>query len=200
MPLAVISVSDKSGLAAFAKSLSKLGWEFLASGGTASHLRQAGFPVQEIAEYTGSPEILSGRVKSLHPAIHAGILARSTAEDQEQLQHISARQIDMVVVNLYPFQKTVADPKTVVVTAVENIDIGGVALIRAAAKNYQRVTVLCDPKDYESISDEISLLGATKLETRYHLARKAFSLTAEYDLAIANYFSGAGLIPKLGSN
>ena len=193
MPFAVISVSDKSGLAAFTKSLRKMGWEFLASGGTASHLRQAGLPVQEIAEYTGSPEILSGRVKSLHPAIHAGILARSTAEDQEQLQHISARQIDMVVVNLYPFQKTVADPEVAVETAVENIDIGGVALVRAAAKNYQRVTVLCDPKDYESISDEISLLGATKLETRHHLVRKAFSLTAEYDLAIANYFNGAGI-------
>ena len=132
-------------------------------------------------------------MKSLHPAIHAGILARSTAEDQKQLQHISARQIDMVVVNLYPFQETVTDQKTVVETAVENIDIGDVALIRAAAKNYQRVTVLCDPKDYKSISDEISLLGATKLETRHHLARKAFSLTAEYDLAIANYFNGAGI-------
>lgn len=108
------------------------------------------------------------------------------------MQHISARQIDMVVVNLYPFQKTVADPVVAVETAVENIDIGGVALIRAAAKNYQRVTVLCNPKDYESISDEISLLGATKLETRHHLAQKAFSLTAEYDLAIANYFRGGG--------
>jgi phosphoribosylaminoimidazolecarboxamide formyltransferase/IMP cyclohydrolase len=178
MSLAVISVSDKSGLVEFSKSLSQLGWEFLASGGTASHLRKAGLAVQEIAEYTGSPEILGGRVKSLHPAIYAGILARSTTEDQEQLQHISARQIDMVVVNLYPFQKSIADPKASVEAAVENIDIGGVALMRAAAKNYQRVTVLCDPNDYETILDELSLLGETKMETRHHLAQKAFSLTA----------------------
>ena len=132
MPLAVISVSDKSGLATFTKSLSNLGWEFLVSCGTASYLRQAGSPIQEIAEYTGSPEILGGRVKLVHPDIHAGILPRSTAEDQEQLQHISARQIDMVVVNLYPFQKTIADPKVAVETALENINIGGVAMIRTA--------------------------------------------------------------------
>jgi phosphoribosylaminoimidazolecarboxamide formyltransferase/IMP cyclohydrolase len=192
MPLAVISVSDKSGLVEFSKSLSQLGWEFLASRGTASHLRKAGLAVQEIAEYTGSPEILGGRVKSLHPAIHAGILARSTTEDQKQLQHISAQQIDMVVVNLYPFQKTIDAPKVSVEAAVENIDIGGVAMMRAAAKNYQRVTVLCDPNDYETILDELSLLGETKMETRHHLARKAFLLTAEYDWAIANYFGGSG--------
>ena len=192
MPLAVISVSDKSGLVEFSKSLSQLGWEFLASGGTASHLRKAGLAVQEIAEYTGSPEVLGGRVKSLHPAIHAGILARSTTEDQKQLEHISARQIDMVVVNLYPFQKTIEAPKVSVEAAVENIDIGGVAMMRAAAKKYQRVTVLCDPNDYETILDELSLLGETKMETRHHLARKAFLLTAEYDWAIANYFGGSG--------
>ncbi len=148
MPTALLSVSDKSGLVDLAHQLTKLGWHLLASGGTATAIQKAGLEVQDVASYTGSPEILGGRVKTLHPAVHGGILARETVSDQTDLTRIHARLIDLVVVNLYPFQKTVNKPDVKLSDAIENIDIGGVALIRAAAKNYERVAVVTDPADY----------------------------------------------------
>ena len=155
MPTALCSVSDKTGLVDFAKGLNDLGWDFLASGGTAHALREAGIPVTDVAEYTGSPEILGGRVKTLHPAISGGILARATDDDVADLQKVNAQYIDLVVSNLYPFQQTVTNPDVTIEDAVENIDIGGVTLIRAAAKNFVRVAVLTDPSDYAAILVEL---------------------------------------------
>ena len=151
MPKALISVYDKSGLVDFAKGLVELGWELLASGGTARVLRENSLEVVEVADYTGSPEILNGRVKTLHPAIHGGLLARNTDEDINQLKKFGWSLIDLVAVNLYPFESTVAKPNISPSEAIEQIDIGGVALIRAAAKNHDRVTLLCDPQDYTEI-------------------------------------------------
>lgn len=191
MPWALLSVSDKRGLEAFARGLHELGWELLASGGTALRLREAGLPVEDIATYTASPEILGGRVKTLHPRVHGGILARDTAEDRADLERIGARPIDLVVVNLYPFRETVTREGVTLEEAVEQIDIGGVALLRAAAKNFARVTVVCDPEDYDAVLAELKAQGQTTLETRRRLAQKAFAHTAAYDTAIAAYL-GAG--------
>jgi phosphoribosylaminoimidazolecarboxamide formyltransferase/IMP cyclohydrolase len=189
MPKAILSVYDKTGLVHFARGLHALGWRLLASGGTAKLLRESQIPVTEVADYTGSPEVLGGRVKTLHPAIHAGLLARQTESDRIDLLRQGWDYIDLAVVNLYPFEETVAKPGVTLEEAVENIDIGGVTLIRAAAKNHERVTLLCDPKDYASVLQELQAGGVTA-ETRQRLAVKAFAHTAHYDAAITAYFSG----------
>ncbi|XP_056391185.1 bifunctional purine biosynthesis protein ATIC [Hyla sarda] len=188
--LALFSVSDKTGLVEFAKRLSSLGLSLVASGGTAKCLRDAGLTVRDVSELTGFPEMLGGRVKTLHPAVHGGILARSTSEDQADLTRLGFSYVRVVVCNLYPFVKTVSAPGVTVEEAVEQIDIGGVTLLRAAAKNHARVTVLCDPSDYNSIADEIekSEQKDTTLERRCQLALKAFTHTAQYDDAISDYF------------
>lgn len=189
MPNALVSVYDKTGLVGFAKKLKNLGWNILASGGTARSLVEAGIPVEEVEKYTGAPEILGGRVKTLHPAIHGGILARNSRSDLDELEGLGYKPIDLVVVNLYPFEKTVADPAATHEDAVEQIDIGGVALIRAAAKNHERVGVLCDVADYRLVAEELERRGSLAEETRGKLAAKAFAHTASYDLAIAGWLS-----------
>lgn len=186
MPTALFSVSDKSGLAEFATSLAELGWSFIASGGTAQTLRQAGLSVTDVADVTQTPEMFGGRVKTLHPNIHGGILARTTAADQAELTQHGIQAIDMVVCNLYPFQTTVARPNITLNEAIEQIDIGGVTLLRAAAKNFSRVTAVCDPDDYANV---IKLLQTDSLseDKRADFARKAFQHTAAYDVAISRY-------------
>jgi len=186
MPTAILSVHDKTGIVEFAKSLADIGWTLLASGGTAKLLRNSGLAVTEVADYTKSPEILGGRVKTLHPAIHGGLLARPTDEDHQQLLNLGWDYIDLVAVNLYPFEQTVAEPDVTYADAIENIDIGGVTLIRAAAKNHERVTLVCDPADYNSVLDEIRAGGITE-KTRQLLAVKGFESTMYYDTAIHAY-------------
>ncbi|XP_017755727.1 PREDICTED: bifunctional purine biosynthesis protein PURH [Eufriesea mexicana] len=188
--LALLSVSDKTNLLPFAKKLHKLGVPLVASGGTAKFLRDAGLPVKDVSDITGAPEMLNGRVKTLHPAVHAGILARLTELDQQDLQKQNYELIQLVICNLYPFVSTIAKLDVTVEDAIENIDIGGVTLLRAAAKNHNRVTVICDPSDYEKIGNEMELSSKkdTSLETRRVLALKAFTHTAEYDDAISDYF------------
>lgn len=203
MPLALLSVSDKYGLADFARTLTKLGWELVASGGTAKVLTEAGLSVIDVVQVTGAPEMLEGRVKTLHPAIHAGILARPTKEDRAELDAHSLREIDMVVCNLYPFQETVARPDVSHEEAIEQIDIGGVTLLRAAAKNFVRVTVICDPADYDVVAQELNDNGAISSTRRAELAGKAFAHTAQYDAAITNYLStqsGDDLPTRLASS
>jgi phosphoribosylaminoimidazolecarboxamide formyltransferase / IMP cyclohydrolase len=190
MPTALFSLSDKTHLVDFARQLHELGWDFLASGGTARALRAANLPVTDVTEYTGSPEILGGRVKTLHPAVAGGLLARATPADSADLEQINAKAIDMVACNLYPFQETVAKPDVDLDEAVENIDIGGVTLIRAAAKNFARVAVLTDIADYSRVIVELQGKNTTSIETRRHLAEKAFAHTRDYDSAIATYLSG----------
>ena len=186
MPKAILSVHDKTGIIEFAKSLASLGWTLLASGGTAKLLRDNNLPVTEVADYTKSPEILGGRVKTLHPAIHGGLLARPTDADHKQLIDLGWDYIDLVAVNLYPFEQTVAKPDVTYAEAIENIDIGGVTLIRAAAKNHERVTLVCDPSDYNSVLGEIRSGGITE-KTRQRLAIKGFASTAHYDTDIHAY-------------
>jgi len=182
MPKALLSVWDKNGLVEFCSDLVARGWDLIASGGTARNLVEAGLPVQSVSDLTGEAEMLGGRVKTLHPAIHAAILARDTAEDIAALEERGWKPIDMVVVNLYPFEQVAADTDVELETVVENIDIGGVALLRAAAKNFSRVTVLCDPEDYG-----LALDPDDPGEFRAHMARKAFMRTAAYDTAIMEY-------------
>ncbi len=192
MPKALLSVYDKTGLVEFASGLLNSGWELLASGGTAKLLSQNGLKVTEVAQYTGSPEILGGRVKTLHPAIHGGLLSRDTDEDRAQLQSLGWDAIDLVAVNLYPFEATVARPDVTKAEAIEQIDIGGVALIRAAAKNHARVTLVCDPADYEQVLTAINA-GTLNEDQRRMLALKGFRQTAHYDRAISRYLdSGEG--------
>ena len=186
MPQAILSVFDKTGLVEFARGLADLGWKLLASGGTAKLLRENGLPVTEVADYTGSPEILGGRVKTLHPAIHGGLLARPIPSDLAELHGLGWETIDLVVSNLYPFEQTIAKPGVTLADAVENIDIGGVTLIRAAAKNHERVTLVCDPGDYAAVLAELQA-GGVSPETRHRLAVKGFSATAHYDTAISAY-------------
>ncbi|MBI1881021.1 MAG: bifunctional phosphoribosylaminoimidazolecarboxamide formyltransferase/IMP cyclohydrolase [Chloroflexi bacterium] len=190
MPTALLSVSDKSGLGEFARSLAQLGWNFIASGGTAKALSDAGLAVTDVAAVTGAPEMLGGRVKTLHPIIHAGILARPTEEDRAELAEHHIREIDMVVCNLYPFQQTIARPNVSLNEAVEQIDVGGVTLLRAAAKNFVRLTVICDPADYDAVAKELHQNGFISTARRSELARKAFAHTTRYDAAITNYLSG----------
>lgn len=186
---ALLSVSDKTGLVEFARQLDAAGVELVASGGTARTLAEAGLPVVAVEDVTGFPEILGGRVKTLHPAIHGGILARRTALHLEELDRHQITPIDLVVVNLYPFQATVAQPNVTLATAIEEIDIGGVALLRAAAKNHESVTVVCDPADYATVAASVAS-GGTSFTQRKQLALKAFRHTAEYDTAIAAYLTG----------
>jgi phosphoribosylaminoimidazolecarboxamide formyltransferase/IMP cyclohydrolase len=186
---ALLSVSDKTGLVEFARRLHEAGGALIASGGTARQLRDAALPVQSVDEVTGFPQILGGRVKTLHPAIHGGILARRVPHHLEELDAYNIAPIDLVVVNLYPFQQTVAQPNVTLATAVEEIDIGGVALLRAAAKNHEAVTVVCDPTDYDQIAAAFANGGTTMMQ-RKKLALKTFRHTAEYDTAIAFYLSG----------
>ncbi|GAP12948.1 IMP cyclohydrolase [Longilinea arvoryzae] len=188
MPKAILSVHDKTGLVEFARGLAGLGWELLASGGTARLLRENGLTVTEVAEYTGSPEVLGGRVKTLHPAVHAGLLARATDADAADLKANGWDYIDLVAVNLYPFEATIAKPDVTLADAIENIDIGGVTLIRAAAKNHERVTLICDPADYPAVLGALKN-GAIPAELRAKLALKGFQHTAHYDAAIAGYLS-----------
>lgn len=186
MPIAILSVHNKIGLVEFAKALCDLGWTLLASGGTAKLLRENNIPVTEVADYTKSPEILGGRVKTLHPAVHGGLLARPTEEDHQQLLDLGWDFIDLVAVNLYPFEETIAKPNVTYADAIENIDIGGVTLIRAAAKNHERVTLVCDPSDYTPVLDEVRS-GGISAQTRTKLAVKGFASTVHYDTAIHNY-------------
>jgi phosphoribosylaminoimidazolecarboxamide formyltransferase/IMP cyclohydrolase len=198
-PIALLSVADKSGLVAFATALAELGWRLVASGGTARVLGEAGLEVTDVADLTGAPEMLQGRVKTLHPVVHAGILARPDEADRTELQAHGIDQIDLVVCNLYPFQQTIARPDVSLSEAVEQIDIGGVTLLRAAAKNFGRVTVVNDPADYASIAEELRRDGAVSAERRAELARRAFAHTARYDAAITSYLAGQTdqLLPPL---
>jgi len=187
---ALLSVSDKTGLIEFAKRLQKVGLELVASGGTAKAIRDAGLAVKDVSDITGAPEMLGGRVKTLHPAVHAGILARLTPSDDADMVKQGFKLVKVVVCNLYPFVKTVSKEGVSIPEAVENIDIGGVTLLRAAAKNHARVTVLCDPSDYEQVAKELETEASqnTQDATRQRLALKAFTHTAEYDNAISDYF------------
>ena len=184
---ALVSVSDKNGIVEFCQSLSQLGVEILSTGGTARILTENDIPVTEVSDYTGFPEMMDGRVKTLHPKVHGGILGRRGIDD-EVMAGNDIKPIDMVVVNLYPFEQTIAKPDCDQATAIENIDIGGPTMIRAAAKNYNDVAVIIDPDDYQEIVAELrssdSKLGE---ETRFKLAQKSFSHTARYDTAIASY-------------
>ncbi len=183
---ALISVSDKHGIAAFARRLQAAGVEILSTGGTAHLLGGDGIHVVEASAYTGFPEMMDGRVKTLHPMIHGGILGRRGVDDAVMAKH-GIRPIDMVVVNLYPFEQTVSRPECDLSTAIENIDIGGPAMVRAAAKNHESVAVVVDPNDYEPLLAEIDANGGLTAATRFQLAVKAFEHTARYDGAIANY-------------
>ena len=187
---AIISLSDKTGLPDLAKRLYQLGFQLIASGGTAKAIRAENIPVTKVADLTGAPEMLGGRVKTLHPAIHGGILARDILADRADLDAQGFHFIDLVICNLYPFQETVAKENITPADAVEQIDIGGVTLLRAAAKNHQRVTVVCDPADYDSVLAEFESDGDTTLATRQALALKTFQHTTDYDAAISGYLRG----------
>ena len=196
---ALISVSDKTGVVEFAQQLRSLGWEIIATGGTMKLLRDSGLEVINISDVTGFPEICDGRVKTLHPKVHGGLLARR--DDESHLAALKENQIefiDMVCVNLYPFRQTIAKPDVTMEDAIENIDIGGPSMLRSAAKNYKDVTVVCDPIDYAQIIEEIKASGNTTLQTRLQLSAKAYTHTAEYDSMIATYMrKAAGLNEKL---
>ena len=185
---ALVSVSDKRGIVDLCRGLAEAGITILSTGGTANALRGAGIAVTDVAEYTGSPEVMDGRVKTLHPRVHGGILMRDTIGDRTQLTELGGQPIDLVVVNLYPFEATVARgaPHEEI---VENIDIGGPSMIRSAAKNHARVTVVVDPSDYPSVLEAIQKDGETTLPLRARLAAKAFAQTAAYDGAIAAYLT-----------
>jgi phosphoribosylaminoimidazolecarboxamide formyltransferase / IMP cyclohydrolase len=190
---ALISVSDKTGVADFARRLHHNGAEILSTGGTAALLRERDIPVVEVSEFTGSPEAMAGRVKTLHPKVHGGILGRRGVDDAEMREH-GFEPIDLVAVNLYPFEETVARPDAGFDEAIENIDIGGPTMIRAAAKNHASVAIVVDPDDYGTICDELERAEEISLDTRLRLARKAFEYTARYDDAIAEYL-GTGREP-----
>ncbi|MDE7160050.1 MAG: bifunctional phosphoribosylaminoimidazolecarboxamide formyltransferase/IMP cyclohydrolase [Muribaculaceae bacterium] len=196
---ALVSVSDKRGVVEFATALSNLGWEIIATGGTMTALREAGLKVTNISDVTGFPEICEGRVKTLHPKVHGGLLGRRDKEEHlAQLKENGIETIDMVCVNLYPFEATIAKEGVTMEDAVENIDIGGPSMLRSAAKNFRDVTVVCDPDDYAGIIDEITRTGNTLPETRLKLSAKAYTHTAEYDSHIATYMrKAAGLDEKL---
>lgn len=187
---ALVSVSDKTGIIDFVKQLVELGIEVISTGGTKQKIEEAGLPVTNISEVTNFPEILNGRVKTLHPNVHGGLLAiRSNEEHVKQLEEHGIQPIDLVVVNLYPFQAAIAKEDATFADAIENIDIGGPAMLRASAKNHQDVTVIVDPNDYEQVINELKANGETTLETRRRLAAKVFRHTAAYDAVIANYLT-----------
>jgi phosphoribosylaminoimidazolecarboxamide formyltransferase / IMP cyclohydrolase len=195
MPLALLSVSNKTGLVDFARQLvDRFSFDIVSSGGTAAALKEAGIPVTKVADYTGAPEILGGRVKTLHPKIHGGILARKDlASDLADLEAQGIRGIDLVVVNLYPFTETIAKPNVTLAEAIEQIDIGGPAMIRAAAKNFAHLTVLTNPDQYQNYLQALTDHGSAPEEFRQARALEAFSHTAAYDSAIATYLAGSGL-------
>jgi len=188
---ALISVSDKTGIIELAQKLTQHGVTILSTGGTAKLLQQTGINVIEVGDYTGFPEMLDGRVKTLHPKIHAGILARNDLPDHQQaLEQASIPNIELVIVNLYPFKQTIANPDCSFEDAIENIDIGGPTMVRAAAKNYRKVAIVTDPQDYLPLSQElVENKGSISLATRFQLAQKAFTHTASYDSAISNYLT-----------
>ncbi len=190
---ALISVTDKSGIEEFARALAGFGVHILSTGGTAKAIAKSGVAITEVSDFTGFPEMLDGRVKTLHPKIHGGILGlRSKSEHLKAMADHNIQPIDMVVVNLYAFEKTVAKPGCALEDAIENIDIGGPTLLRAAAKNYPFVTVITDPIDYLAIIDEMKQSGGNVSEkTNFRLARKVFELTNKYDAAISAYLATA---------
>jgi len=188
---ALISVSDKTGVADFAKSLAALGVEILSTGGTATALREAGLEVTDVSEFTGQEEILDGRVKTLHPRLHAALLARRDDPDHmATLEREGIEPIDVVCVNLYPFEQTVAERDVAPQVAIENIDIGGPTMIRAAAKNHEGVAVIVKPEAYDAVCAELEESGGEiSATTRHWLANEAFAQTARYDAAISRWFS-----------
>ena len=196
---ALVSVSDKTGVVEFAQQLRSLGWEIIATGGTMKLLRDSGVEVINISDVTGFPEICDGRVKTLHPKVHGGLLARR--DDESHLAALKENEIefiDMVCVNLYPFRQTIAKPDVTMEDAIENIDIGGPSMLRSAAKNYKDVTVVCNPENYAKIIEEIKANGNTTVETRLQLSAEAYTHTAQYDSMIATYMrKAAGLNEKL---
>ena len=196
---ALISVSDKRGVVEFASALVSLGWEILSTSGTMKMLREAGLPVTSVSDVTGFPEICDGRVKTLHPKIHGGLLARRDIPDHmKQIADNGIEKIDLVCVNLYPFRETIAKPDVTMEDAVEHIDIGGPSMVRSAAKNWESVTIVVNPEDYAVVIDEIRAGGDTTRETRLALSAKAYTHTAEYDMAISTYMRAqAGLPEKL---
>lgn len=196
---ALISVSDKTGVVEFAKGLVAMGWEILSTSGTMKLLKDAGVPVTSVSDVTGFPEICDGRVKTLHPKIHGALLARrDIPEHMKELKDNGIETIDLVCVNLYPFRETIAKPDVTMEDAVEHIDIGGPSMLRSSAKNWESVTVVCNPSDYETVLSEIKANGNTTRETRLALSAKAYTHTAEYDMAIATYMRAqAGLPEKL---
>lgn len=188
---ALISVSNKKGIVDFARELSSMGVEILSTGGTAKSVRDAGIPVTEVSDYTGFPEMLDGRLKTLHPKIHGGLLARrGSLKDMEDIEKHGIKPIDMVVVNLYPFEETVSKAGVTFEEAVENIDIGGPTMLRAASKNFQDVAVVVDPDDYDAIIKEMKSNGELGRDTKLSLAKKVFDHTARYDTLIADYLRG----------
>jgi phosphoribosylaminoimidazolecarboxamide formyltransferase/IMP cyclohydrolase len=191
---ALISVSDKSGVAEFAEGLAELGIELISTGGTARALRDAGLKVLDISDWTGFPEIMDGRVKTLHPKVHGALLfRRGVAAHEAQAREHGIKPIDLLVVNLYPFEQTIAKPQTSLEEAIEQIDIGGPAMLRSAAKNWESVTVVTDPEDYAEVLDELKENGgATLRETRLRLAAKVYATTSRYDAAICGYLESAG--------
>ncbi len=186
---AIISLSDKSGIQEFAKELQAFNVEILSTGGTAKVLRESGLKITDISEYTGFPEMLDGRVKTLHPKVHGGLLGiRGNPEHVKKMNEHGIQPIDMVVINLYPFEATVAKPNCTLEEAIENIDIGGPSMLRAGAKNYPYVTVIVDPADYRPILAEMKQSGGVvSKETNFRLAKKVYQLTARYDKAISEY-------------
>jgi len=188
---AVISVSNKAGIEEFAKALRLMDVQILSTGGTAKTLRSAGISVEDVSEYTGFPEMLEGRVKTLHPKIHGGLLCRrDNLEDMEEIKKHGIDTIDMVVVNLYPFEETVSKPGVTLADAIENIDIGGPTMLRSASKNFRDVAVIVDPSDYKKIIREMrKLKGDLSYKTRLGLAKKVFRRTSQYDKAIASYLT-----------
>lgn len=192
---AIISVTDKTGVVDFAEQLSEFGVQILSTGGTAKVLREGGLSVTDISEHTGFPEMLDGRVKTLHPKVHGGLLGlRDNPEHVSVMKEHGIENIDLLVVNLYQFEKTVAREGVSLEEAIENIDIGGPAMLRSSAKNFKDVTVIVDPADYETVLTEMKELGgATSLETRFRLAKKVFQLTHKYDGAISEYLEKVAL-------
>ena len=186
---AIISVTDKSGIVEFGRFLKEFGVEILSTGGTGRTLRDGGVEVIDISEYTGFPEMMDGRVKTLHPKVHGGLLAlRDNPQHLKAMEENGIKPIDMVVVNLYRFEETVGKKGVTLEEAIENIDIGGPSMLRSAAKNFKFVTVVVDPSDYGTVIQEMrENQGQTTLRTRFELARKVFRLTHEYDGAISNY-------------
>lgn len=198
MPRALLSVSDKSGITELGQNLVDMGWELVASGGTAKALQEAGLQVTPVEQVTGLPEMLGGRVKTLHPAIHAGILARDKGEDLSEIAEHGYAPINMVVCNLYPFQETVSQLGVTLQDAIEKIDIGGVTLIRAAAKNFFRVVTVCDPNDYAKVIAGLKTVGEIEIAMRRDLAVKAFAHTRDYDTAIHAFLSQDVSTPAAG--